>query len=88
MNNLSAEYLDLETPPDVVVTDRIRPLITDPTLGVPLGNGGPLALANPARRLVTIGDSLTHGMSSAAVFFTDRSWPALVASAIGAAGRE
>ena len=86
MNNLSAEYLDPETPSDVVVTDRIRPLITDPTLGVPLGNGGPSVLANPARRLVTVGDSLTHGMSSAAVFFTDRSWPALVASAIGAKG--
>jgi hypothetical protein len=86
MTILPTEYLDADTPADVVVTDRTRPLITDPTLGVPLGPGGPAALAEPVHRLVTVGDSLTHGMSSAAVFFTDRSWPALVAAGIGAAG--
>jgi hypothetical protein len=34
-------------------------------------------------RLRTVGDSLTHGMSSGAVFRTDLSWPALVAAGLG-----
>ena len=38
---LPAEYLDPDTPPEVVVTDQIRPLVTDSTLGVPLGVPGP-----------------------------------------------
>jgi hypothetical protein len=36
-SRLPADYLDPATPPEVVVTDRIPPRITDPTLGVPLG---------------------------------------------------
>lgn len=83
MTQLAAEYLDPATPPDVVVTESARPLITDPTLGVPLAPGGPPAIA-AKHPLVTVGDSLTHGMSNGAVFFTDRSWPALVAQHIGA----
>jgi hypothetical protein len=83
---LPAEYLDPDTPPEVVVTDQVRPLITDSTLGVPLGVPGPglPAVPDPPRhQLVTIGDSLTHGMSSGAVFHTDLSWPALVARSLG-----
>src|SRR5436190_569812 len=37
----------------------------------------------PRHALVTVGDSLTHGMSSGAVFHTDLSWPALVARSLG-----
>jgi|GEM_PF-5154915 len=36
-----------------------------------------------AHRLVTIGDSLTHGFMSGAIFRTDLSWPAIVASELG-----
>jgi hypothetical protein len=36
----------------------------------------------PRHPLVTVGDSLTHGMSSGAVFATHLSWPAQVASAL------
>ena len=87
MSSLPAEYLDPDTPPEVVVTDQIRPLITDSTLGVPLGapgSGLPSVPDPPRHRLVTVGDSLTHGMSSGAVFHTDLSWPALVARSLGA----
>jgi hypothetical protein len=87
VSSLPAEYLDPDTPPEVVVTDQIRPLITDSTLGVPQGAAGPglPSVPDPPRRqLVTVGDSLTHGMSSAAVFRTDLSWPALVARSLGA----
>src|SRR6185312_5473798 len=84
---LPAEYLDPGTPPEVVVTDQIRPLITDSTLGVPLGAPGPglPSVPDPPRhQLVTVGDSLTHGLSSGAVFRTGLSWPALVARSLGA----
>src|SRR5262245_32527243 len=36
-----------------------------------------------AARLVTIGDSLTQGFSSLAITHTDRSYPALIARALG-----
>jgi hypothetical protein len=83
---LPAEYLDARTPPDVIVTDVAPPRITDPRLGVPLGTppvGTPPPPATPARRLVVVGDSLSHGVSSGAVFHTDQSWPAQVAAALG-----
>src|SRR5262249_44991817 len=87
VSSLPAEYLDPDTPPEVVVTDQIRPLITDSTLGVPLGVPRPDVppVPDPPRhQLVTIGDSLTHGMSSGAVFHTGLSWPALAARSLGA----
>ena len=87
VSSLPAEYLDPGTPPEVVVTDQIRPLVTDSTLGVPLGAPGPglPSVPDPPRhQLVTVGDSLTHGMSSGAVFHTGLSWPALVARSLGA----
>jgi hypothetical protein len=86
MSELPAEYFDPHTPPDVIVTDVVPPPITDPTLGIPLGTPAadmPPRPATPARHLVTIGDSLTHGVSSGAVFHTDLSWPAQVAAALG-----
>lgn len=86
-SQLPAEYLDPRTPPEVVVTDKIPPRITDPTLGVPLGAPGPdvPTVPDPPRHpLVTVGDSLTHGMSSGAVFATHLSWPAQVARALQA----
>ena len=87
VSSLPAEYLDPDTPPEVVVTDQIRPPITDSTLGVLLGVPGPglPSVPDPPRHpLVTVGDSLTHGMSSGAVFHTDLSWAALVAQSLGA----
>jgi hypothetical protein len=79
---LPPEYLDPNTPPDVVVTDRQRPPIDDPTLGVALGDRGtdvPAPPTDPVHRLVTVGDSLTHGLTSGAVSRADFSWPAVLA---------
>ena len=84
-STLPAEYLDPSTPAEVVVTDTLRPRITDPTLGVPRGVPGPdvpPVPASPKHALVTLGDSLTHGLSSGAVFYTDLSWPAQTAKAL------
>jgi hypothetical protein len=81
MSPLPSEYLDPQTPPDVEVTDRARPRFSDPTMGVAV----PLQPTSAAHELVTVGDSLTHGMSSAAVFRTDLSWPAIVARSLDVA---
>lgn len=81
MSQLPPEYLDRDTPPDVNVTDRVRPRYADPTMGVVVPEAG----AGGARHaLVTVGDSLTHGMSSAAVSHTELSWPAIVARCLDA----
>jgi lysophospholipase L1-like esterase len=85
---LPPEYLDPRTPEDVVVTDRSRPRITDPTLGQELGSperGVPDLPEEPRHALVALGDSLTHGMSNGAVTRPDLSWPALVARSLNAA---
>jgi hypothetical protein len=82
MATLPPEYLDPNTPPDVVVTDVLRPRIDDPALGVELGQRDadvPAPPTDPVHRLVTVGDSLTHGLTSGAVSRTDLSWPALLA---------
>lgn len=89
MSQLPPEYLDSKTPPDVVVTDTLRPPIDDPTLGEPLGPPSPDApplAASPDHLLVTVGDSITHGLTSGAVFRTDLSWPSLVAGGLGIPG--
>ena len=66
--------------PDVDVTDRVRPRFPDPTLGVPLPDAGADTAAHP---LVTVGDSLTHGMSSGAVSRGELAWPGMVADCLG-----
>jgi len=86
VSDLPPELLDANTPSDVHVTDVAAPPVNDPTLGLPLGAAGAdrsMASGDAAHRLVTIGDSLTHGVSSGAVFHTTLSWPAQVAAALG-----
>ena len=75
-----AKSCERSTPDEVVIHDEPREPVTDPTLGIPVE--APRS-ADPAHRLVTIGDSLTHGFMSGAVFRTDLSWPALVAYELG-----
>ena len=81
MAQLPPEYLDPNTPPDVEVTDQAGPRYPDPTLGVAVPEAG---AGTAAHSLVTVGDSLTHGMSSGAVFRPDTGWPAIVAACLGA----
>ena len=83
MGDLAAELLDPNTPDEVEVTERVPSPIADPTLGIAL-TAGDTAPAKAARHgLVTVGDSLTHGVMSGAVFHTELSFPALVAEALG-----
>jgi hypothetical protein len=55
----------------------------DPTLGIAVA--APDAPAAP-HRLVAVGDSLTHGFRSLAVYDTQNSYPAMIARALGIEG--
>jgi hypothetical protein len=68
------------TPDEVQLRSSPREPVTDPTLGIPVA---PKPAREAEHRLVTIGDSLTHGFMSAAVYRTDLSWPAIVAYELG-----
>ena len=68
------------TPDEVVITWEARRPVTDPTLGIPVTVEG----HDPcAHRLVTMGDSLTAGFQSGAIYNTGLSWPAVVARELG-----
>jgi hypothetical protein len=67
---------DPKTPDDVIIRAEARKPETDPTLGigVQVNKAG-----TPRHRIVTIGDSLTQGFQSGAIFNTQISFPALIA---------
>jgi hypothetical protein len=71
---------DPDTPKDVEIRLEAREPVEDPTLGVPVEVD---RRTTPMHRLVTIGDSLTHGFQSGAVFNTDLSYPAIIAYELG-----
>jgi phosphohistidine swiveling domain-containing protein len=57
---------DPMTPPEVKVTMEPREPISGPTLGIPVV----VDSSQATNRLVTIGDSLTHGFQSGAIYNT------------------
>ena len=67
-------------PDDVVITLTPREPVSDPTLGIPVQVS---AVGQPPHRLVVIGDSLSHGFQSGAIFNTDLSFPAIIAYELG-----
>jgi len=73
------ELADSQTPPEVVIRAQARKPETDPTLGLAL----PRPEQQAAHRLVVLGDSLSHGFQSFAIFNTDLSYPALIARTLG-----
>jgi hypothetical protein len=71
---------DSKTPASVAIRGYAREPVTDPRLGIAL----PAPDGPPARqRLVTIGDSLTHGFQSGAIHRTDVAFPRLIARELG-----
>src|SRR4051794_11029671 len=70
------------TPPEVQQQVRGEPRVPcfDPTIGVQLA---PATGPTPTNRLVVIGDSLSHGFQSGAIFNTDISYPAIIACELG-----
>jgi hypothetical protein len=72
--------LDPNTPDDVMIRAEARRPVTDPTLGIPVSVN---STGKPRHRLVAIGDSLTHGFQSGAIFKTNISHPVLIARELG-----
>ena len=71
---------DSKTPSSVDVRAEAREPITDPTLGKAVP--APVGPA-PKHRLVTIGDSITHGYQSGAIYATEISYPRIIAHEMG-----
>lgn len=71
---------DPGTPDDVIITGTPRAPERDPKLGVEVELE---PQAQPKNRLVAIGDSLTHGFQSNAIYNTDLSYPAIIANELG-----
>lgn len=80
-DEIPSELKDPETPDEVVIRREAPAPRTDPTLGIP--PRGPAGPSQARHRLVTLGDSLTHGFQSFAIFNTDISYPAIIAWELG-----
>lgn len=84
-------HRDPKTPSEVEITLEPRAPVSDPRVGVTdqkvqqaaAASGRLAPPAQPAHRLVTVGDSLTHGFQSLAIFNTDLSYPAIIAWEMG-----
>ncbi|MFM7427164.1 MAG: hypothetical protein ACKO7W_19555, partial [Elainella sp.] len=77
---VQADMLDAKTPPDVIIRPEARRPELDPTLGIPVTVQ---RQQTPRHRLAVVGDSLSHGFQSGAIFNTPLSYPALIAQALG-----
>ncbi len=77
---LRPDMLDSKTPLDVNVQPEAREPVIDPTLGIAVNVN---SQGTPRHRLVTIGDSLTHGFQSGAIFNTSLSYPNIIAREMG-----
>jgi len=77
---VTPDMLDPKTPEDVKVCTQAREPVTDPTLGIAVQVN---RQGTPRHRLVTIGDSLTHGFQSGAIFNTKLSYPMIIAREMG-----
>ena len=77
------EDRDPGTPAEVIVNNKPRRPVADPTLGINVTMAPENGM--PQNRLVTIGDSLTHGFQSGAIFNTRISWPMQIAYELGCA---
>lgn len=70
----------MQLPDDLRIRSQARRPVTDPTLGIPVETAW---RGRPVNRLVSIGDSLTHGFQSGAVYRTGLSYSAIIAHVLG-----
>jgi hypothetical protein len=69
-----------EVPAEVEIHWEPRRPESDPTLGIAVEAA---RATKTVHRLVTLGDSISHGFMSGAIFRTEVSWPAIVAYELG-----
>lgn len=83
--NVTPEMRDFNNPSSVKIQSKARKPYSDPTLGVrpELSLEIKKRSGMPRHRLVTIGDSLTHGFQSGAIYNTDISYPRMIAWEMG-----
>jgi hypothetical protein len=72
---------DPKTPPEVIIRMEPREPVTDPTLGIPVPTVPDAHEFD--NRLVVVGDSVSHGFQSGAIYNTDVSYPAIIAWELG-----
>ena len=77
---ITEDMRDPDTPRTVDIKSEAPPPVTDPTLGIAVRID---RTGTPRHRLVAIGDSLTHGFQSGAIFNTDLSYPMIIAWEMG-----
>ena len=77
---VTEDMKDPGTPDSVEIQDRAPEPIWDPTLGIPIPAP---QVGRPKNRLVAIGDSLTQGFQSGAIFNTRLSYPMIIAWEMG-----
>jgi hypothetical protein len=77
---VTPEMRDPKTPNDVIIRSEQREPVMDPTLGIAVNVNRE---GTPRHRLVTIGDSLTQGFQSGAIFNTKLSYPMMIARELG-----
>src|ERR687885_352994 len=77
---VTPDMLDPKTPDDVIIQAQARKPVTDPTLGIAVNVN---RQGTPRHRLVAIGDSLTQGFQSGAIFNTKLSYPMMIARELG-----
>ena len=82
LGNATTENRDAGTPAEVIINMEARKPEFDATLGISVDSEA-LLDGTPRNRLVTIGDSLTHGFQSGAIYNTRLSWPMMVAYELG-----
>jgi hypothetical protein len=81
--NLTTQMIDQDFPAEVKAVISANPKVPefDPTMGVTIATKS--IAATPPHRLVTVGDSLTQGYQSGAIFNTDISYPMMIAWEMG-----
>lgn len=80
MEQIDESLVAPDTPREVKIRMDPVPPSTDPRVGVEVAVD---RKGTPRHRLVAIGDSLTHGFQSGAIYNTDISYPAIIAWELG-----
>jgi hypothetical protein len=78
---LTDSMLDSKTPKEVHIRTEAAPPVEDATLGIAVSRKPDQS--RPKNRLVAVGDSLSQGFQSGAIFNTDLSWPVILAWELG-----